>query len=210
MKKMVTLLITMLLLGLIFTGCSKDEEHSEAILNTNIEDKDKEDESGEDGGKDNIVAKETEEDTEEEIDPLIIEEIVTEVEMVFGDIDKDAIIEYYDDLDFDLDEDIDAQSDAEIMKALGDMLKYKVSDIDVENFEGGLYDLSYFSDEYYDEVGVHFVLLLYGTAEFVTKPLPAELGIGGGVKGTLFGKKTVIEVSWNEEMQETYVVISSF
>lgn len=211
MKKItIILLIACMVLGVLLTGCSNAKETIEVIsdvkedvqeiINTEDTETDKSIEGTDQLNEDT--------DTETTIDPVIIEQIVTDFGESFGDIevDKDTIIEIYDDLDLDLDKDIDAQADAEIMEVLGNVLKYKVNNLDYEGFEEEVYNLSYHSEADWEDIAVYFHMLLRGTADFKSGAYHKEMGTGGAIKGTLFGMTTVVDIHYNEDIDETYVV----
>ena len=201
MKKIrIILLIVSMIFLLFLTGCSNDEKNTEIETNSEIENIEKS--SDEDEEK---ILTTNKSDAKEKI--ADIEESFPDID-IDVDIDIEKINEAIETIDTSLLVDIDTQSDEYIMDKLGNILKYEVSDLEYEGYENEVYNLSYFSEEDWEDVAVYFHMILYGTTDFIAGQYHEDMGeIGGALKGTLFGLTTVVEIRYEESIDESNIVI---
>ena len=192
----VALLIVSMVLGLMLFGCSKDEEKTETISKTEVAEAE----------TDTEIATQKVADTDTEL----VKQTVAELEELYPDIDVDIdiVTQILADIDVDIEIDLETKTDADIMDSLGNVLKYKVSDLDYEGYENEVYNLSYFSEADLNDLVVYFHMLLSNTADFKCGLYEPEMGIGAGFRGELGGMTTVVQIDYNDD-DEFYITAFS-
>lgn len=202
-KKIMVLLIAIMVFCLFLAGCSNDEQNTEKETNTEVAKTEKTSDEKEEKTPDKEVDKVAGANADE------VNKTVAALEESFPNIDVniEVIEQAIEATDTSMVIEIDTQSDEYIMDSLGDVLKYEVSGLDYEGYENEVYNLSYFSEVYWEDIAVYFYTLLEGTANSTGGLYGPEMGIGAIFKGTLFGLTTVVTIDYDEDVNETYVVI---
>lgn len=189
-KTIMVLLITIMVLGLMLTGCSKVKETIKEMSE----------------GKENIM-----EDIKEisEAKEDIMEIINTEV----TDEDKENIMEIINTevTGEDKPSDSEGEDTQVVLDVWGEIAKYKVDNIIEEKSNSGVYILAYISKEETANLVDYFDELLKETEEYSCKKVTEkETIIDGYLRGTINGNSIIVAVEYDNVKDENRVEFTSY